>query len=104
MDSKLKSDWTTALRSGEFKQCRSQLKNGDGFCCLGVLAVVMGFELAESGHGVIADGIEIGYRPIEYALGDYPMRELWERNDGTGQFAQNGQSFAQIADHIDAVL
>lgn len=29
--------WIAALRSGEYKQGRQQLYNGDGYCCLGVL-------------------------------------------------------------------
>lgn len=29
-------DWTAALRSGEYEQCRTTLKDKDGFCCLGV--------------------------------------------------------------------
>ena len=29
--------WVEALRSGEYKQGRNQLRKGDAFCCLGVL-------------------------------------------------------------------
>lgn len=29
--------WIDALRSGEYKQGRRKLKNGDTYCCLGVL-------------------------------------------------------------------
>jgi len=29
--------WVEALRSGEFKQTKKQLKHGKGYCCLGVL-------------------------------------------------------------------
>ena len=29
--------WTSALRSGEYKQTSGCLHNGDGYCCLGVL-------------------------------------------------------------------
>ncbi len=28
--------WIDALESGEYKQCRNELTNGEGFCCLGV--------------------------------------------------------------------
>lgn len=29
--------WAQALESGEYKQCKGQLRKGDSFCCLGVL-------------------------------------------------------------------
>lgn len=29
--------WIKALESGEYKQCKGQLRKGDSFCCLGVL-------------------------------------------------------------------
>ena len=32
--------WVAALRSGDYKQTNSQLRNDKGFCCLGVLCNV----------------------------------------------------------------
>lgn len=29
--------WAQALESGEYKQCKGKLREGDSFCCLGVL-------------------------------------------------------------------
>lgn len=38
MKEKIKQLWLTALRSGKYKQGKSQLKDAQGnFCCLGVL-------------------------------------------------------------------
>lgn len=37
MDNLVKPMWLAALRSGEYAQGRNQLKNGDNYCCLGVL-------------------------------------------------------------------
>lgn len=38
MDKAVKEKWLKALRSGEYKQCKYQLRSRDnGFCCLGVL-------------------------------------------------------------------
>ena len=34
--------WVKALRSGEYKQTRGQLKNGDTYCCLGVACDLYG--------------------------------------------------------------
>src|SRR4051812_19674656 len=37
MNPEIKKQWVAALRSGEFKQGKAALRNGDTFCCLGVL-------------------------------------------------------------------
>lgn len=42
MNKKLKAKWVAALRSGEYRQTTGCLKEGDCYCCLGVLAEVAG--------------------------------------------------------------
>lgn len=37
MDKRIRTQWVKALRSGKYKQGRGQLKDGNTFCCLGVL-------------------------------------------------------------------
>lgn len=37
MKEDIKDIWVKALRSGEYKQTRNYLRQGDSFCCLGVL-------------------------------------------------------------------
>jgi hypothetical protein len=37
MDQQVKKLWLEALRSGEYMQTTGELRNGAGFCCLGVL-------------------------------------------------------------------
>lgn len=37
MNQEIKAKWVAALRSGEYKQGEGRLRNGDKFCCLGVL-------------------------------------------------------------------
>jgi len=37
MDQQIKAEWIAALRSGEYKQGVQLLRQGDQFCCLGVL-------------------------------------------------------------------
>jgi hypothetical protein len=37
MNESVKAKWLEALRSGKYKQFRSKLKDGNKFCCLGVL-------------------------------------------------------------------
>ena len=42
MDKKLKRKWLEALRSGKYKQGNTFLNRNNKFCCLGVLADIMG--------------------------------------------------------------
>ena len=37
MNPEVKAKWVAALRSGEYKQTEGQLRDGNKFCCLGVL-------------------------------------------------------------------
>jgi hypothetical protein len=50
MPKELKQKWLDALRSGEYKQATGALKNGNGYCCLGVLQMVADGKV-ESCHG-----------------------------------------------------
>lgn len=42
MDTKLKKKWIKALRSGKYQQTSGSLYDGEGYCCLGRLCVVLG--------------------------------------------------------------
>ena len=44
MNQQVKEKWVSALRSGDYKQTKSCLHKGDGFCCLGVLCDLYGKE------------------------------------------------------------
>jgi hypothetical protein len=37
MNEQVKQQWIEALRSGEYSQTQEELRNLDGYCCLGVL-------------------------------------------------------------------
>lgn len=37
MNQRIKQQWVAALRSGDYQQTTGELRNGSGFCCLGVL-------------------------------------------------------------------
>lgn len=37
MNKDIKQEWVDALRSGEYKQTKGNLRTDSGFCCLGVL-------------------------------------------------------------------
>lgn len=103
-----KAKWLEALRGGEYEQCLHALQEGDGYCCLGVAAVVFGPGLA----GGLVWGGEWGGSEGEF-YGDIPlssgertplqvrqyatMREALWMNDA-------GKSFAEIADYLEANL
>jgi hypothetical protein len=40
MNPEIKSRWIEALRSGEYEQTKSNLSDGLGYCCLGVLCEI----------------------------------------------------------------
>jgi hypothetical protein len=44
MNPEYKEAWVDKLISGDYKQGRLQLRCADNYCCLGVLAEVMGYE------------------------------------------------------------
>lgn len=90
MDKKIKTEWLKRLRSGKYKQCTRVLHDGVGYCCLGVL------------HKIL-------YKP--------KVPKLWDESDPPPRFKMNrdtaailgkmndeGQTFSQIADYIEANL
>ena len=65
MDKEIKEKWTTALRSGEYKQGFDRLRRYDTCCCLGVLC-----ELAVNA-GVIPPGkLHSDFTGVAYAYGE----------------------------------
>ena len=104
MKSEVKSKWTAALRSGDYKQAKKALRTVDNrFCCLGVLCEILApgnWRRHFDDDGWDHDGCEslpsddIG----KLADIDEPQVEaLAELND-------SGQSFAEIADYIEKTL
>jgi hypothetical protein len=100
MDAELKKRWVAALRSGEFKQGRGLLRDGDQYCCLGVLCSVAGIPISEDGSDALTDDGKSGaYAPIRDVLGEKASPfDLAMMND------MDRKSFAQIADYIEEHL
>ena len=44
MNEQVKEKWLSSLRSGDYQQTRLHLREGSGFCCLGVLCDLYGKE------------------------------------------------------------
>ena len=53
MNNEIKQRWVSALRSGEYEQCRGLLRRNNQFCCLGVLCDLYG---KEKGIEWVSDG------------------------------------------------
>lgn len=101
--------FTDALRSGEYNQCKGQLQDSKGYCCLGVACVVYekltGEELNKDTAGQLVGGtlpqnVQTFYG-IEDDLGVY-----WcVRGGRTALSALNdvrNYTFNQIADVVDS--
>lgn len=59
MNREWKKKWIETLRSGKYKQGQRELRNGDHFCCLGVLCDLVdstGWEPAQEGFGYYYQG------------------------------------------------
>ena len=58
MKLEIKQKWVAALRSGEYEQTEGVLRNGNGYCCLGVLCDIYsketGVEWEDMGFGGFA--------------------------------------------------
>lgn len=103
MDSDLKAKWVTALRSGNYKQCREYLHKEDSYCCLGVLCEISGEGFwhtdAESSRYMI-DGVGLRATLPSGIVQKYEVLgsgKLIEMND-------TGKPFTEIADYIEANL
>ena len=99
--------WIDALRSGEYKQGKGALQNGDRFCCLGVACAVLGIPKTISDYGAINYGNSGERSSVELPdsaaalLGmhhrtgaNYESSSLSDRND-------DGDTFAEIAYFIE---
>ncbi len=132
MTPELKAIWTAALRSDAYKQTKGHLKDRGGYCCLGVACHILP-AVPGVGEALAAAGITIDERDdlmaVDHAYESdgetlqgseltempEPLRRLIDldpdaqatliaMNDGYGEYVQNRQTFAQIADWIDANL
>jgi hypothetical protein len=108
MNPEVKRRWVEALRSGEYKQGFRKLREGDRFCCLGVLSDLYNSESWKR----CSDDFFI-FRDSEYGQSQgfkVPHAvKVWAGLDigDAGILASNndrGCSFPQIADYIEREL
>ena len=107
MNPEVKAAWLEALRSGEYKQGKSQLKTNDGsYCCLGVLCDISKLgEWVRGGYHVndmdyasafLPEAVKewAGINSEDPSYGNGIEDHLSYRND-------KGMTFAEIADIIE---
>lgn len=92
-----KTKWVAALRSGEYKQCESQLhdRRDNKYCCLGVACAVTGVTIPEDEQYIPLDFPEVP----DLIKGQTELTEILTDMNDWGQ-----QSFSEIADYIEANL
>lgn len=104
MNAEVKAKWIAALRSGDYCQCSMALhRSNNRYCCLGVLYEVTGGQWSARPH--VGDyATETG----EFALLSAETLERAAMTDEQQHTLSNmndaGQSFAEIADFIEANL
>lgn len=115
--------WVDALRSGKYGQCRGRLRQGDGYCCLGVACDVFKGDLGVDWENVREENIVSPEPPYFFFMGrsaDLPpglveilglVSPMGEAKPVSGVDApelalsslnDNGCSFDEIADRIES--
>lgn len=98
--------WTTALRSGEYKQGRCKLQTSEGYCCLGVACVLFTpKDKLEMDGGMISGGLAKNQphgkrwlNEIDDVVGEVLGERVVILND------YRRYTFTEIADVIDFII
>lgn len=123
MNQAIKELWLAALRSGKYKQGRSQLRRGDSWCCLGVLCDLAtkqgigewdGVEfIVKAGDEVLEVVSQVPSCTVQMwaeldapnpLIGEEEYSRLATLNDGSVSGRIRPHTFTQIADLIEAHL
>lgn len=103
--------WVTALRSGEYKQGRGHLRDGDEYCCLGVLCDISGAGKWRNDATVFVhfDGEEASTMPPPSIRRLVGIGASWQVTTKEGRREplsylndDTGLSFGEIADLVEA--
>ena len=107
MNKETKNEWLQALKSDKYVQGSGQLrgKNADGIvchCCLGVLADVMGEEIAEGGGRLAND--KVGFTMYDEGFIKVPQNTigaLYGMNDSSHRIGERKyESVIKIIENI----
>lgn len=88
MDPTIKAEWVRRLRSGDYRQGRRHLRQGNSYCCLGVLA-----EMA----------VEAGV--VDRTCNDNPRLRgaLYRYDDNTAGLSYKVQHWAEVVGSLPSV-
>lgn len=100
-----KNKLVEALRSGKYSQIERNLRNKDGFCCLGVLCDIVNPELWEK---VSYSDSYVYYNSNKVTYDQYKLPEevskitglVWEDSRILAELNDSGKTFEYIAKHI----
>jgi hypothetical protein len=111
MNSQIKQKWVSALRSGEYQQCRGYLRTDNGFCCLGVLCDLYGKENNVEWQHNEVDGYlyekhstVLPLSVMEWADVDGRSADICNRTETLAKLNDSGSTFNEIADLIEEHL
>lgn len=93
--------WVAALRSGDWRQTTGHLKREGGYCCLGVLAELLGqLDTDDVGRGSVAVGGGRLYQILPPSVRD--VVGMTDSESGTlSSLNDLGTTFLDIADKIE---
>src|SRR5665213_3663082 len=111
MDKMKKADkkkWVTALRSGEYEQGASVVRQGDLYCCLGVACEVIDGKKPKNGTFYLKGGRFGLSRTLQEALGNADDGNLGYAKESLVELGYDdspaSKSFVDIADWIEVNL
>lgn len=97
MNPEIKAKWIAALRSGDYKQGRNQLRKQDSFCCLGVLC-----NLHAQAHPEIAAKEISTESYMDYREALPPSVRQWADINAYGDPVHINGRIKRLAHHNDA--
>lgn len=107
MNKRIKTKWLKALRSGEYQQGKDALREGDKFCCLGVLCDLHNKKYNHYWEydQYLAEDVALPIEVIKWSgLEDCNPQVNSKFGDTLSQANDDGASFKQIANIIEKQL
>jgi hypothetical protein len=104
VDAQIKQKWIEALRSGNYEQTTGSLREGNRYCCLGVLCAIQGSnfqEFPELETGELTSDDEDNEYDYSAGLTSAQCIVLTDMNDGLDC---EPRSFDHIAGYIQAMI
>lgn len=98
---KYQKEWLKKLRSGRLRQGQYNLRNNGAYCCLGVGALACGVRHDNAELNTL-QVLDSGLEDVRKKLRLRDEDGIYDGGSLTGQNDQQGRTFEQIADFIEA--